>query len=87
MRKTYRLSINIERDEDGHWYAEAPMLPGCALSCYPLDHVLESIQDAAQMMLEVMIEDGNPLPEVLEDCEITPDSEPTLSTETITVSV
>ena len=46
------------------------MLPGCALSCYPLEHVLESIQDAAQMMLEVMVEHGDPLPEGIEAYEV-----------------
>ena len=85
--KTYLLSINVEPDEKGYWHAEVPMLPGCALSCYPLEHVLESIQDAAQMMLEVMIEYGDPLPEGLKSCEIAPGSEPVLNMETIAVSV
>ena len=64
--KTYVFPINVEPDEDGTWFAEVPLLPGCALSCYPLEHVLESIQDAAQMMLEVMVEHGDPLPKGIE---------------------
>ena len=68
--KTYLLPINVEPDEDGYWFAEVPMLPGCALSCYPLDHVLESIQDVAQGMLEIMLEYGDPLPEGIEAYEV-----------------
>ena len=49
--KTYLLPINVEPDEDGCWFAEVPMIPSCALSCYPLEHVLDSIQDTAQVML------------------------------------
>jgi predicted RNase H-like HicB family nuclease len=68
--KTYLLPINVEPGEDGYWFAEVPMLPGCALSCYPLEHVLESIQDAAQGMLEIMVEHGDPLPEGIEVYEV-----------------
>ena len=60
------MPISVEPDEDGYWFAEVPMLPGCALSCYPLEHVLESIQDVAQVMLEIMVEHGDPLPEGIE---------------------
>ena len=87
--KTYLLPINVEPDdeEDGYWFAEVPMIPGCALSCYPLEHVLDSIQDAAQVMLEVMVEYGDPLPEGLESCEITPGSEPLFSKKAVSVSI
>lgn len=85
--KTYILPINVEPDEKGLWYAEVPLLPGCALSCCPLEHVLESIQDAAQMMLEGMIEYGDTLLEGLESCEIAAGCEPPPSRETVTVSV
>ncbi len=85
--KTYLLPINVEPDEDGSWFAEVPMLPGCALSCYPLEHVLEAIQDTAQMMLEVMLEYGDPVPEGIESCEFAPGSEPAPSMATVAVSV
>ena len=63
------------------------MIPSCALSCYPLEHVLDSIQDTAQVMLEIMVEHGDPLPEGLETCEIAPGSAPTYSMEAVTVLV
>ena len=67
--KTYVLPVNIEPDEGEYLYAEVPMIPGCALSCYPREHVLESIQDAAQAMLEMMMEYGDPLPEGIDKYE------------------
>ena len=70
-----------------NWFAEVPMIPGCALSCFPLEHVLDSIQDTAQVMLEIRIEYGEPLPEGLESYEIAPGSEPAYSMEAVTVSV
>ena len=85
--KTYLLPINVEPDEDGYWFAEVPMIPGCALSCFPLEHVLDSIQDTAQTMLEMMIEYADPLPESLESCEVAPGSQPKYSMEAITVSL
>ena len=60
--KTYALPVNIEPDEGDSWFAEIPLLPGCALSCYPREHVLESLQETAQAMLEVMAECGDQLP-------------------------
>ena len=87
--KTYLLPLILEPDdeEDGYWYAEVPILPGCGFSCYPREHVLESIQEAAQAMLEVMIEHGDPLPEGLESCEIAPGSEPIFSEKAVCVSI
>ena len=67
--RTYVFEVDIEQEEDGSWFAEIPMLPGCALSCYPREHVLESLQEAAQMMLEVMVEHGDLLPEGIGPCE------------------
>ena len=85
--KTYLLSINVEPDEEGYWYAEVPMLPGCARACYPLEHVLESIQDAAQMMLEVMIEYGDPLLEGIDRYEFDPTVDVPPGQEVITVTL
>ncbi len=72
--KTYLLPITVEPDDEeaGYWYAEVPIIRGCALSCYPLEHVLDSIQDTAQVMLEIMVECGDPLPEGIEKYETDP---------------
>ena len=85
--KAYVLPINVEPDEGGTWFAEVPLIRGCGLSCYPLGHVLDAIQDTAQAMLEVMVECGDPLPDGLESYEIAPGNEPAFTMESITVSL
>ncbi len=74
--KTYLLPINVEPDEDGYWFAEVPMIPGCALPCFPLEHVLDSIQDTAQVMLEIRIEYGEPLLRALSPTRLPPAANP-----------
>ena len=85
--KTYLLPVNIEPDEGDYWFAEIPLLPGCALSCHPLEHVLESLQDAAQVMLEMMMEYGDPFPEGIELYEVMPGNEVALGPEVVTVEI
>lgn len=85
--KTYALPANIEPDEGDHWFAEIPTLPGCAVSCYPREHVLESLQETAQAMLEVMMEHGDPLPAGIELYEITPGKEVSPGPEVVTVAI
>ena len=85
--KTYLLPINVEPAEDGYWFAEVPMLPGCALSCYPLEHVLESIQDVAQGMLEIMVEHGDLLPEGMEKYELDSTGKVPTDSEVVIVTV
>ena len=43
--------------------------------CYPREHVLESLQEAAQVMLEMMMEHNDPLPAGIELHEIIPGNE------------
>ncbi len=85
--KTYVLPVNIEPDEGDHWFAEIPLLPGCSLSCYPREHVLESLEDIAQAMLETMVEYGDPLPYGIELCEGIPRNEVTPGREVVTVEI
>ena len=87
--KTYVFPIIVEQDEGENWFAEVPMLPGCALSCYPREHVLESLQEITQAMLEVMVEHGDPLPEGIDKyeldstAEVPPDSDAVVVTVTL----
>ena len=41
--KTYVFPVNVEPDEGENWFGEIPALPGYSLSCYPREHVLESL--------------------------------------------
>ncbi len=85
--KTYVLPINIEPDEGDNWFAEIPLLPGCALSCHPREHVLESLQETAQDMLEVMIEYGDPLPAGIAKYEVKSAAELRQRWETIEITI
>ena len=85
--KTYVFDIEIEQEEDGTWFAQVPTIPGCALSCYPREHVLDSLQEAAQMMLEIAVEYGDPLPEGIETYEVGHNGIENANGEVVTVSI
>jgi predicted RNase H-like HicB family nuclease len=74
--KTYVFKIEVEQDDDGRWGAEIPTLPGCAAWGYTREEALEALRDGAQAYLEVLFEDGRPLPkEAQAEAIIIPDSE------------
>ncbi|HEU0073462.1 MAG TPA: type II toxin-antitoxin system HicB family antitoxin [Dehalococcoidia bacterium] len=59
--KSYIFRVELEQ-EDGVWSAVVPALPGCAADAGSPDEALEAIQEAAQAYVEVLIEDGRPIP-------------------------
>jgi predicted RNase H-like HicB family nuclease len=59
--KSYIFRVELEQ-EDGVWSAVVPALPGCAIDAGSPDEALEAIQEAAQAYVEVLIEDGRPIP-------------------------
>ena len=65
--KTYMFKVEVEQEEDGRWSADIPAFPGCAAWGYSREEALEAIQDTAQAYLEVLLEDGRPLPKEGED--------------------
>ena len=61
--KTYVFKVDLEQDdEDGGWVAVVPALPGCASEGDTQAEALANVQEAAQLYLEVLIEDGRPIP-------------------------
>jgi antitoxin HicB len=64
--KTYIFKVELEQDEDGRWSAVVPTLPGCATWGYTKEEAMESIREAAQAYVEVLFEDGDPLPKEAE---------------------
>jgi predicted RNase H-like HicB family nuclease len=60
--KTYVFRVVIEPDED-RYYAEIPALPSCSTWGYTYEEALKNIKEAAELCLETMIEDGEPIPE------------------------
>ena len=56
-----KLSITIDRDEDGVWIVECPAIPGCVSQGQSKDEALTNIQDAIFQCLQVRAERGLPL--------------------------
>ena len=65
--KTYIFKVEFEQDEDGRWSADIPTLPGCATWGFTKEEALEALKEAAQAYLEVLFEDGRPLPKEAEE--------------------
>ncbi|MBV5308566.1 type II toxin-antitoxin system HicB family antitoxin [Chromatium okenii] len=53
--------IMIERDAEGYFIASVPSLPGCHTQAKSLDILMERIQEAIELYLEVQAIDIEPL--------------------------
>lgn len=51
MNKTF--NVIIEKDEDGYFIATVPSLRGCHTQAKSLDKLMERIQEAIELCLEV----------------------------------
>ena len=47
------FDVVVERDEDGYFVASVPALPGCHTQARSLDKLMERIQEAVSLYLEV----------------------------------
>jgi predicted RNase H-like HicB family nuclease len=56
-----KLTVSLDRDEDGAWIAECPAIPGCASQGTTKEEALINIREAIQLCLEVRAEQGLPL--------------------------
>lgn len=56
-----KLSVTLDRDEDGVWIAECPSIPGCVSQGKTKAEALKNIEDAMTLCLEVRAERGLPL--------------------------
>jgi predicted RNase H-like HicB family nuclease len=56
-----KLSVTIDRDEDGMWVVECPSIPGCASQGKTKAEALKNIREAIALCLEVRAERGLPL--------------------------
>ena len=59
-------TIVIEKDEDGYYVGSVPGLPGCHIQGKSIDQLLERIQEAIALWLEVEGEGGEDAPNPLE---------------------
>ena len=49
-----KLTVTIDRDEDGAWIVECPSIPGCVSQGTTIDEALDNIKDAIKLCLEVL---------------------------------
>jgi len=59
---TVRYTIVVHSDETGGYWVEVPALPGCASQGETVDEALDNVKDAIKLYLEVLEEDGSPIP-------------------------
>jgi predicted RNase H-like HicB family nuclease len=58
----HQFNIRLIPEEDGRWTAEVPALPGCVTWGNTKDEALERIREAIELYLEVVSEEGKPIP-------------------------
>ena len=56
-----KLTVTIDRDEDGVWIAECPSIPGCVSQGDTKEQALANIREAIELCIEVRAEKGMPL--------------------------
>ena len=56
-----KLSVTIDRDEDGMWVVECPSIPGCVSQGKTKQAALDNTKEAIALCLEVRAERGLPL--------------------------
>ena len=56
-----KLTVTIDRDEDGVWIVECPSIPGCVSQGDTKDEALVNIWEAIALCIEVRAEQGLPL--------------------------
>jgi antitoxin HicB len=60
-------SIRLKENSDGSYFAEIEELPGCITEGDSKEEALQMIDDAKKAWLSVALEDGNPIPEPMND--------------------
>jgi predicted RNase H-like HicB family nuclease len=55
--------VIIRAGEDGFWIAECPSLPGCITQGETREDAIQNIREAIQLYIEVLEEDGLPVPD------------------------
>ncbi|HEY3915293.1 MAG TPA: type II toxin-antitoxin system HicB family antitoxin [Verrucomicrobiae bacterium] len=66
-----KLSVTVDRDEDGVWVVECPSIPGCVSQGKTKQQALKNIEEAIVLCLEVRAERGLPLTVETRQVEVT----------------
>ena len=56
-----KITVTIDRDEDGVWIVECPSIPGCVSQGATKDDALVNMREAIALCMEVRAEQGLPL--------------------------
>ncbi len=56
-----RITVTIDRDEDGVWVVECPAIPGCVSQGTTREEALVNMEEAISLCLEVRADQGLPL--------------------------
>ena len=67
-----KMTVTIDKDEDGVWVAECLSIPGCVSQGATKDAALANIREAVEMCLEVRAESGMPLTIETRQVEVSP---------------
>jgi predicted RNase H-like HicB family nuclease len=67
-----RLSIDVEREDDGRWLAEVPELAGVMVYGQTREEAIARAKALALRVLADRLEHGEEVPEVIEDFSVTP---------------
>ncbi len=65
MQNKTKRTVLLSLGEDGYFVAEIPSLPGCISQGKTRQEALKNIQEARELYIESLIQDGEPIPE---DC-------------------
>jgi predicted RNase H-like HicB family nuclease len=60
--RSYIFEVELEEDEDGRWSAIVSALPGCSAWGGTKEEALEAARQAAVAYVQVLVEDGRPVP-------------------------
>jgi predicted RNase H-like HicB family nuclease len=78
MTHTYLLPVEVQTLEDGRFLAVCPKLRGCLAEGDSIAEAMENVEDVARIIIELMIEKGQALPE-----ELLGDAPPTIRAEMV----
>jgi predicted RNase H-like HicB family nuclease len=60
--KSYIFDVRLLQEDDSSWTAIVDALPGCAANGKTVEEAIDYVRDMAKAYVEVLIEDGRPLP-------------------------
>ena len=63
-----KMTVTLDRDEDGVWTAECPSIPGCVSQGEMRDEAMANIREAIELCIEVRAETG--LPQTIETQQV-----------------